>query len=154
MFRLKAIVIRQRRNISQIANVQRKVRQTDRPANSAKYRQIYRQNSHDEYIDKVRPANTAENIDKVRTANISTKFARWRCRQSSPCKHDATIDNIQRKYRLSSPCKCNAIDNARQSDSVMVNVTLIAQSQNSKLFVVKLHLFYIQRLQTPKNLKG
>ena len=59
---------------------------------------------------------------------------RQKYRQSSPCKHDATIDNIQRKYRLSSPCKCDAIDNARQSDSVMVNETLIAQSQNSKLF--------------------
>jgi len=39
-----------------------KVRQTDRPANTAKIstkfaRQIYRQNSHDEDVDKVRPAN-------------------------------------------------------------------------------------------------
>ena len=41
---------------------------------------------------------------------------------------------IQRKYRLNSPCKCNAIDNARQSDSAMVNATPIAQSQNSQLF--------------------
>ena len=72
----KTTVNRQRRNISQIANVQKKVRQTDRPANTAIYRQIYRQNSYDEDVDKVRPANTAENIDKVRTANISTKFAR------------------------------------------------------------------------------
>ena len=88
----------------------------------------------DKYIDKIRPANTAENIDKVRTTNISTKFARRRCRQSSPCKHDATIDKVQRKYRLNSPCKCNAISNARQSDSAMVNATPIAQSQNSKLF--------------------
>jgi len=72
MFKLKAIINRQRRNINQIANVQRKVRQTDRPANTAeistkfalqtrqKYRQIYRQNSHDEDVDKVRPANTMQ----------------------------------------------------------------------------------------------
>ena len=60
----KAITNRQRRNVSQIANVHRKVRQTDR----------------------------------------------------SPCKHTV-------KYRQSSPCKCNAIDNARPSDSAMVNAT-------------------------------
>ena len=58
MFRQKTIINRQRRNVRQIANVQRKVRQTDRPANTA------------ENIDKVRPANTMqlstifnENID-------------------------------------------------------------------------------------------
>jgi len=117
MFRQKTIINRQRRNISQIANVQRKVRQTDRPANTA------------ENIDKVRPANTA----KLST-NISTKFARRRCRQSSPCK-------------------CDAIDNARQSNSVMVNETLIAQSQNSKLFRRQTSPFLYPKTTNPLNTK-
>ena len=72
MYRQKTIINRQRRNVSQIANVQRKVRQTDRPANTAenidkvrpantaKYRQLYRRISHDEDIDKVRLANTMQ----------------------------------------------------------------------------------------------
>jgi len=90
MFRQKAIVNRQRRNINQIANVKTEsysqstsqivrsdsqVRQTDRPANTAEIstksaRQKYRQKSYDENVDKVYPANTMqlstefnENID-------------------------------------------------------------------------------------------
>ena len=36
----------------------------------------------------------------------------------------------------------------------MVNETLIAQSENSNFFDVKVHLFCIQRPQTPQKLKG
>ena len=85
------------------------------------YRQIYRQNSHDE-----------------------------ESRQSSTCKYNATI---QRKYRLKSPCKCNAIDNARQSDRAMVNATLITQQQNSQLFRYQTSPFQLSRATIPQKSK-
>ena len=119
MYRQKTIINRQRRNVSQIANVQRKS-QTDRQIalqthskistkfalqTRQSYRQIYRQNSHDEEVDKV-----------------------------------------QRKYRLNSPCKCNAIDNIR----LLRNRNgLLRNRKTRNFFVVKLHLSYPQRLQTP-----
>jgi len=68
------------------------------------HRQIYRQNSHDEEVDKVQPVNTMQ---------LSTE--------------------LRRNYRLNSPCKCNAVDNARQANSVMLNAAAIAQSENSQL---------------------
>ena len=63
MYRQKTIINRQRRNVSQIANVQRKVRQTDK--SPCKHTVKYRQNSHDEEVDKVHPANAMQ---------LSTKF--------------------------------------------------------------------------------
>ena len=149
MYRQKTIINRQRRNVSQIANVQRKVRQTDR--SPCKHTVKYRQSS---------PCKHGKIID-----NISTKFARRRSRQSSPCKCHANIDKVQRNYRLNSPCKSNAIDNIqllRNRNGLLRNRDVLLRNHNALLrnrktrnfFVVKLHLFNIQGLRTPKNLKG
>jgi len=56
-------------------------------------------------------------------------------RQSQIVRSDSQIAlQTRRKYRQSSPCKHDAIDNALQSYSAMMNETLIAQSENSQLF--------------------
>jgi len=79
MYRQKTIINRQRRNISQIANVQRKVSQTDR--SPCKHTVKYRQSSpckHGKILDKY--------IDKIRTTKKSTKFTlqmQYNYRQSS-----------------------------------------------------------------------
>ena len=65
-------------------------------------------------------------------------------RQSQIVRSDSQFNlQTQQKYRQSSPCKHDAIDNALQSYSAMVNETLIAQSENSNFFDVKVHLFCI-----------
>ena len=73
MYRQKTIINRQRRNVSQIANVQRKVRQTDR--SPCKHTLKYRQSS---------PCKCNATIDKVQR----------NYRLSSPCKCNA-IDNAR-----------------------------------------------------------
>ena len=132
MYRQKTIINRQRRNVSQIANVQRKVRQNDR--SPCKHTVKYRQSSPckcGKIIDKY--------IDKIRTTK-STKFT-----LQMQCNY--------RKYRSNSPCKCNAIDNTRllrnRSGLLRNHNALLRNRKTRNFFVVKLHLSYPQRLQTP-----